>query len=179
MLDAPVVLAGGLDTKDYRGQQVGLVFHGEKGYLAGTKAFDLDGKPVPVDAPDDGRATGPFRNFIDAVKKGDPKVLNADVLAGHYSAAVCHLANVSYRLGESAPLDAQSPSFAGDEAGREAFGRMVEHLKENDLDPAKTTIRRGPALAFDDAAERFVGNPEADKLLTREYRKPFVVPETV
>jgi predicted dehydrogenase len=169
----------GLDTKDYRGQQVGLVFHCEKGYLAGTKAFDLDGKPVPVDAPDDGRATGPFRNFIDAVKKGDPKALNADVLLGHYSSAVCHLANVSYRLGTPAPLDAKDPPFAGDDAGREAFGRMVEHLKENDLDPAKTVIRRGPALAFDDATERFVGNPEADKLLTREYRKPFVVPETV
>ena len=33
------------------------------------------------------------------------------------------------------------------------------------------------ALAFDGRKERFAGDPEADRLLTREYRAPFVVPE--
>jgi len=27
--------------------------------------------------------------------------------------------------------------------------------------------------------EKFIDDPEADRLLTREYREPFVVPETV
>ena len=34
-------------------------------------------------------------------------------------------------------------------------------------------------LEFDPAAEKFVNDAEADKLLTREYRPPFVVPEKV
>jgi hypothetical protein len=41
----------------------------------------------------------------------------------------------------------------------------------------------GPVLNFDPAAERFVGSDEvtatANKLLRRDYRAPFVVPETV
>lgn len=39
--------------------------------------------------------------------------------------------------------------------------------------------RLGRRLEFDPAQERFVGDEEADRLLTRNYRKPFVVPEKV
>jgi hypothetical protein len=34
-------------------------------------------------------------------------------------------------------------------------------------------------LEFDPATEKFVGDAEADKLRTRAYRAPFVVPEKV
>jgi hypothetical protein len=37
----------------------------------------------------------------------------------------------------------------------------------------------GRALTFNKDTEKFVNDPEADKLLTREYRKPFVVPDKV
>jgi hypothetical protein len=30
---------------------------------------------------------------------------------------------------------------------------------------------------MDPKAEKFIGNAAADKLLTREYRKPYIVPE--
>jgi hypothetical protein len=43
----------------------------------------------------------------------------------------------------------------------------------------ETTYQMGPLLNFDAKTEKFIGNTEADKLLTREYRKPFVVPENV
>ena len=39
--------------------------------------------------------------------------------------------------------------------------------------------RLGRQLKFDPATETFVGDSEADAMLTREYRKPFVVPEQV
>ena len=39
--------------------------------------------------------------------------------------------------------------------------------------------RLGRQLKFDPQTEKFVGDAEADKHLTRAYRKPFVVPETV
>jgi predicted dehydrogenase len=39
--------------------------------------------------------------------------------------------------------------------------------------------RLGRVLEFDPSAERFIGDEEADALLTRDYREPFVVPERV
>jgi hypothetical protein len=47
------------------------------------------------------------------------------------------------------------------------------------LKPERTTYRLGRLLKFDPHKEKFVGDPEADKLLTREYRAPFVVPKQV
>jgi len=44
---------------------------------------------------------------------------------------------------------------------------------------ANVSYRLGRELRFDGAKEKFVNDEEADKMLTREYRKPFVVPETV
>ena len=44
---------------------------------------------------------------------------------------------------------------------------------------AKISCALGRSVEFDPKTERFVNDPEADKLLTREYRKPYVVPETV
>jgi hypothetical protein len=37
----------------------------------------------------------------------------------------------------------------------------------------------GRQLTFDPAAERFVGDTEANQMLKRNYRKPYVVPEKV
>ncbi len=39
--------------------------------------------------------------------------------------------------------------------------------------------RLGRKLKFDPATEKFVGDTEADAMLTRHYRAPFVVPEKV
>ncbi|MBC7353053.1 MAG: hypothetical protein H5U08_11895 [Thermogutta sp.] len=50
------------------------------------------------------------------------------------------------------------------------------HLKENGIDLRKEPLTLGPRLAIDAEHEKFIDNPEADRLLTREYREPFVVP---
>ena len=44
------------------------------------------------------------------------------------------------------------------------------------VDLAKTPLTLGAALRLDPAKEDFIGNPAASAMLTREYRKPFVVP---
>jgi len=44
---------------------------------------------------------------------------------------------------------------------------------------ANISYRLKRELTFDGAAEKFVNDPEADKMLTRDYRKPYVVPNVV
>jgi hypothetical protein len=56
---------------------------------------------------------------------------------------------------------------------------MTEHLAANRVDITADQLTFGEFLQMDPKTERFIGNPEADKHLTREYRAPFVVPEKV
>jgi hypothetical protein len=61
--------------------------------------------------------------------------LHAHINEGHLSTSLCHLANISYRVGRSLKF-------------------MSEH-------------------------EKFANDTEADAMLTRIYRQPYVVPEKV
>ena len=45
------------------------------------------------------------KNFIKAVKSRKREDLNAEVLEGHLSAAICHTGNISYELGEKKSTD--------------------------------------------------------------------------
>ena len=67
------------------------------------------------------------RNFLDCIKSR--KRPNADVEEGHKSATMCHLGNISTRLGRS--------------------------------------------LKWDAAKEQIIGDPEANAMLSRPYRKPW------
>ena len=53
------------------------------------------------------------------------------------------------------------------------------HLSSSLPHLANISYRVGRELKFDGKTERFVGDAEADQLLTREYRAPFAVPEKV
>ncbi len=103
--------------------------------------------------------------------------LNADILEGHYSAALCHLANISYRLGPRSRSDKQTKAFGDDKDAYETLARMEEHLKDNGVALDGLNYRLGRKLTFDAATESFVGDSEANQLLTRPYREPFVVPD--
>jgi len=65
---------------------------------------------------------------------------------------------------------------AGD-PGKVTSGAEDGHLSSSLPHLANIAYRVRRALVFDGAKERFVGDEEADRLLTREYRAPFVVPE--
>ena len=56
------------------------------------------------------------------------------------------------------------------ENGRKAS--VLAHL-------ANISYRLGRDLTFDTKTEKFIADPDADKMLTRNYRKPYVVPENV
>jgi len=138
------------------GNIVGNIFYGSEGYLAvdpaGFRVFKGRNCPASAWEPSSCRrekvmeekAVGPeggydstahFGTFIKAVRSRNPKDLTAGVEVGVKAAALCHLANISYRLN-----------------------------------------RR---LAFDPVMWEFIGDAEANRMLTREYRAPYIVPSKV
>jgi hypothetical protein len=173
----------GLKSPGFRGQSVGNVLHFEEGVVAGGKFYPKgkgDGEPVPK-AGDAARvsAGGPFGNFIDCVRTRDAAKLNADIEVGHVSSGLCHLGNVSYRLGKDEGYDPKTGTVSGNDAATEALGRMADHLKDHGIKFDGKNLRVGRALTFDTGTETFVNDAEANKLLTRPSRKGFEVPEKV
>jgi hypothetical protein len=82
-------------------------------------------------------------------------------------------------LGKKTSSDEIKEAIKGDKDALPTFERMAEHLGKNEVDLDKTPLALGPVLKMDVKTERFTGNEEANKLLTRDYRAPFVVPEKV
>ena len=58
----------------------------------------------------------------------------------------------------------------------ETLDRTLKHLGDNKVDLEKSKMTLGVKLEVSPKSEEFVGNASANKFLTREYRKPFVVP---
>jgi predicted dehydrogenase len=159
-----------------------------QGGVGNDQVFDKNASASPkevsqhpgVKSPTADRGPGDiFANFIHAVRSRKSEDLDAHVLEGHYSSALCHLANVSYRLGRNEPFDAKTNSFAESKETSEYFAKMKEHLKDNGVNLEETTYRVGRKLTIDPATETIVGDPEANALLTRNYRAPFTVPEKI
>jgi len=169
----------GLETGGFH-KRGGAIFVGEEGYIgmAGGKSalFDVEGKLVRKFT---GESDDHFANFIEAVRSRDRSDLNADILGGHLSAGLCHLGNISYRLGRKASpneISKQLEQRKLRDDSSDTLERTCDHLKANNVDPAKTQLTLGPWLEFDPGKETFIDNEDADALLSRNYRRPFVVP---
>ncbi|MGA2035480.1 MAG: Gfo/Idh/MocA family oxidoreductase [Thermoguttaceae bacterium] len=127
---------------------------------------------------------GHLFNFLAAVRSRNVDDLRDDVLEGHLSTALVHMANISYRLGSehSAEEARQAVQDRGSDAV-DSFGRFQEHLTANGVDFSKSRFVVGPWLEMDPRSERFVGDPQtarrANELAQGYYRKPFVVPENI
>ncbi len=116
---------------------VGNLFYGNEGWAAmsdaGFQAFKGESNELVMDErPERGQdATGlHMQNFLAACRSRKREDLHDGLDNAYLSAGLCHLANISYRVGR------------------------------------KLTLEPGP---------RFANDPEANKLITREYRKPYVV----
>jgi predicted dehydrogenase len=64
---------------------------------------------------------------------------------------------------------------------RETLNAEIEegHISSSLAHLANISYRLGRSLSFDPKTERFQGDEEANKLLKRDYRSPYVIPETV
>jgi predicted dehydrogenase len=170
------------NSTSYRGQGVGNTFHFEGGTIVGSNTFYPTGSRTSAPMPQVNNITmGPggsnhYGNFIAAVRSRRQADLNADILEGHYSSALGHLANISYRLGQQTAFAPRTQTVNGNEAATETLARLEQHLRDNSVMLQDTTLRVGPMLEFNAQTERFTNNEQANALLTRNYRAPFTLP---
>jgi len=164
---------------DYRGVRVGFVVDCEGGYFAGGWAYDQAGKRIKQFRLTEG--SGHHENFIQAVRSRKVADLNADILEGHLSSSLCHMGNISFRLGKEASRAEIVERIGGNKDLAESFERFQDHLLLNGVDVKTTPRMLGRWLTMDPHAERFTGEfaEEANRLVRGSYREPFVVPEQV
>jgi predicted dehydrogenase len=159
-----------------RNADKGIVIVCEGGHFTGdyTGGTVFDNKGAKVKEFKDGRSTRDLEvahiaNFIAAVRSRKADSLNAEIQIGHVSAACCHMANVSHRLGKQTSSDEIRETIKSNPTLSDAFDRCREYLRENGVDLGKTPAVLGPWVTVD----------EAGKLFRRKDRTPFVVPEIV
>jgi len=160
-----------------------MIFEYEGGYFAGGRgggrAFDKDGKLIKTFRGDSGVTHA--ANFIAAVRTRKPADLRAEIRETHVSSAMCHVANVSVRLGHRRSPDEIRKAVAGSALLAESFERLLRHLSANGVEAGTAPLRLGPRLTVDSETERFTGEVSrwANTYHSRIYRPPFVMPEKV
>ncbi len=172
----------GLPSPEYRGLTIGNILHFEAGDIVNGQFFPK-GSDKPEPMPEVPFELGPgkshFENFIAAVRSRRQEDLNAEILEGHYSSALCHLCNMSIRLGRRVPFLPRTEAFGSNEAALDVYERTVEYLKANGIDIEKQGYVLGRRLVVDKDAETIVDDAEANALLTRDYREGFRVPDRI
>jgi predicted dehydrogenase len=164
----------------YRGSRVGVLIQCENGYMVipnytSAKAFDNDNQVVKQWSG--GGDHVHYKNFLDAVAAHDPSQLNAPVLEGHLSSALCHTGGISHLTGEPATVAEIKQEISGNELLLDAFERMLQHLAANEVDvTSKPVLTLGKELQMDPTAESITNSDQAAQLLSRDYRRPFEIP---
>ncbi len=147
----------GQHTNDEGTQKIGNLFYGTEGWLwidgDGRKWQSYLGRKEEkgpggdVSSAPGGAATGSdprfptsiesphYHNFIEALRAGDPKLLTADILDGHMSATLNHLANISYRVGRRLTFDGATERFVND---READQLLTREYRKGFELPGNT-----------------------------------------
>jgi hypothetical protein len=169
--------SGSTKMDAYKGQSIGVVVECEGGRIvvpdySKAIAYDKDSKEIKRF---DGTVNH-FENFIKAVRSRNERELNAPIREGHLSSALCHTANISYRLGSQAAPDAIREQIKGDRDALPTFERMAEHLAANQVDINSTSLTMGVLLKMNPSNEQFIQSKPANHMLTRQARAPFTIP---
>ena len=165
-----------------KGNQIGVIFYGTEGVLVQREytyciAFDPKGNTIK-----EFKGGGDhYGNFLQAVRSRKAETLNSDAFQGHLSAALAHLANISYYLGEKNKVTVEQAKAVLEKIKSRddniaTLNRTVQHFKDNGVDLDATPMSMGPLLQFDPQKEVFTNSADANKILHRQYREPFVCP---
>lgn len=154
----------------FRGIREGFALDCEGGSFVGLKGggviYDREGKRVRQ-FPGEGGGRH-LANFLDAVRSRRATDLNAPLAEGHASSAVCHLGNLSWRLGREDSLAACREAVRPHGGAAELVDQLAGHLKANQLDLGQARFRLGPWLdvAPDTGALTAVEGASATELAT-------------
>ena len=170
----------------FRGVQEGFVLHYEGGYFAGFRmggsVFDNAGKVLQRFLGNNGKDHQ--ANFIKALRSRQAEDLHAPIEEGHVSSAVCHLGNISYRLGRPGNRRACQDTLGNRPPVAEGFPRLVKSLEGIGVDLDESPFTLGPWLELDptsgDILKTSGGDAEqlepARRLARGSYRAPFTMP---
>jgi predicted dehydrogenase len=163
------------EIPEFRGERVGVIVDCEGGSVSLYRgiAWDKEGKQIKSFSGGGNH----FVNFIEAVRSGRRQDLNAEVLEGHLSTAVCHTGNISYRLGEKASAKQMRDQIRDVPLFGLMLERFLEHLKAHEIDIDAGTVTLGPWLQIDRENERFKDSEPANRLVRGFYREPYIVPD--
>jgi predicted dehydrogenase len=81
-----------------------------------------------------------YQNFVDAIRANDPKILTCDIMEGHLSSTLPHLANIAYLVGETIVFDGKTETIKDNKKANELLTR--EYRKGFEIPksfPAATT----------------------------------------
>ena len=181
---------------DVDGLGMGVQIHGTEGSVVWkahspeVAVLDLAGRPVKTLPGEGNHFSNHVANFLAAVRAHDPGLLAAEISEGVQSTALCHLGNISYRLGTELTFESIVKRIAAREPQddpAQLVDRVRRMLVANGCDPAGGTIRCGEwvetaagkstsaqALAAD-SGPVLVEGPARD-LERLEYRAPFLLP---
>jgi hypothetical protein len=167
---------GSRQMDKYKGADIGVVIECEGGHVlvpnyTGAKAFDKEGREMKSFQG----AASHFENFIQAVRSRRESDLRASIDEGHLSTALCHISNISYRLGRSQSPGEMREQIKGDKDALPTFNRMAEHLAANGVDLEKTGATLGAVLKINPVNSKFIQNKDASHLLRRNPRPGYVI----
>jgi predicted dehydrogenase len=132
----------------FRGIREGFALDCEGGSFVGLKGggviYDREGKRLRQ-FPGEGGGRH-LANFLDAVRSRRGGDLNAPLAEGHASSAVCHLGNLSWRLGREDALAACREAVRPHAGAAELVDQLAGHLRANQLDLGQARFRIGPWL---------------------------------
>jgi predicted dehydrogenase len=114
---------GAIDYADGNNGYVGNMFYGSDGWMSvDLKGFQIYlgedrkvAKEMKHVEPEEWTTTPHVQNFLKAVRSRNPKDLTCDIEEGYFSAALCHMANISYRTGRKLHFDPKTERFVNDE----------------------------------------------------------------
>jgi hypothetical protein len=170
---------GGKKSPDMPGPSSGYLAYCEGGEFHGQRsravAKDEDGKVIREFKGNSGDVLHQ-KNFIEAVRANDSSNLNADIQVGHDSTGWCNFANVAFMSGQK--FSRGDADVVSVEAWQSLLGQTEKHLAAHGLSLDDDAIKLSPMLSLNEEG-RFVGDhaEAANKLLKREYRKGYEVPE--
>ncbi|MEM9283857.1 MAG: Gfo/Idh/MocA family oxidoreductase [Verrucomicrobiota bacterium] len=160
------------------GIRVGIVVKCEGGELRGGRggmySVADDGKTKLEKFPGDG-GKNHQENFLEAVRSRSSGGLRSKLAEAERSSAVAHLANISYLSGATASSEAVDEAIGNHEMLRTISEEQSRQLTAWGIEDPDYIL--GKKIAVDPSSAEVTTEGADPRLIKKDYRDPFIVPE--